>query len=194
MQASSSALADSPADWEPEVLQALYQLVFASPDRELAGVLVGSTHEHSDRGLPVIRAAIPATQGFAPGDASMFAYVTWAHVLDAMARYYPGLDTIGWYVSRPGQGTGVMPEDIANQRRWFDRSGQILLVVDSLSHRAALYGYHAGELVELTEGPVARRFTRPGRPRYPFAGIGLLAVSGVAFGAFSFLVAQALGG
>jgi hypothetical protein len=188
----SSAVADSPADWDSEVLRALYQLVFAAPDRELAGVLVGSSDSGS--GLPVVRAAIPATQGFAPGDASMFAYVTWAHVHAAMARYYPGLDTVGWYISRPGNGTGLRPEDLANQRRWFDRSGQILLVVDSLSHRAALYGYHDGRLTALTEGPVARRYTHPPRPRYPVAGVGVLAVSGVAFGAFSFLIAQALGG
>jgi hypothetical protein len=179
----SSAVADSPADWDSEVLRALYQLVFAAPDRELAGVLVGSSDSGS--GLPVVRAAIPATQGFAPGDASMFAYVTWAHVHAAMARYYPGLDTVGWYISRPGNGTGLRPEDLANQRRWFDRSGQILLVVDSLSHR---------RLTALTEGPVARRYTHPPRPRYPVAGVGVLAVSGVAFGAFSFLIAQALGG
>jgi proteasome lid subunit RPN8/RPN11 len=194
MAPSASALVDAAPDWDSEVLRALYQLVFASTDREVAGVLVGSPPDPRGGGLPVVRAAIPATQSFVRGEASTFAYVTWAHVHDAMARYYPGLDTIGWYVSRPGGGTALTTADLANHRRWFDRPGQIVLVVDSLSHRAALYGQEGHELVPLTEGPVARRYTHPPRPRFPLAGIAVLAVAGIGTGAFSFLIAQALGG
>jgi len=31
-----------PAEWDSELLKALYELVFSSTDREVAGVLVGS--------------------------------------------------------------------------------------------------------------------------------------------------------
>ncbi len=189
---SAAAVVDAPADWDSEVLRALYQLVFAAPDRELAVVLVGSPP--GDPGLPVVRAAIPATQSFVAGQASTFVHATWSHIHDAMARYYPGLDTVGWYVSRPGTGTATTHADLANHKRWFDRPGQILLVVDSLSHSAALYEYSHGDLVRLTEGPVARRFTHPPRPGYPIAAIGILSVFGVACGTFSFLIAHALGG
>lgn len=194
MQSSEAALAEPAPDWDSELLYALYQLVFSSPDREVAGVLVGSPADQSETGLPVVRAAIPATQSFVPGEASMFAYMTWAHVHEAMARYYAGLETVGWYVSRPGRGTGLTPQDVANHARWFGRPGQILLVVDSLSHRAALYGYGPGGLVPLTEGPVARRYTHPAKPRFPLAATGVLAVAGATCGALVFLIAQALGG
>ncbi len=194
MEASQAALTESTADWDSELLRALYQLVFSSPDREVAGVLVGSPAEQSETGLPVVRAAIPATQGFVPGEASMFAHITWAHINETMARYYPGLETVGWYVSRPGHGTGLIPQDVANHARWFGRPGQILLVVDSLSHRAALYADGRGGLVQLTEGPVARRYTHAPKPGFPYAATGVLALGGVTFGALAFLIAQALGG
>ncbi len=188
------SIVDAPVDWDAGVLKALYELVFSTPDRELAGVLVGVPSAGSETGLPLIRAAIPATQGFMPGQASLFVHQTWAQVHATMARYYGGLEAVGWYVSRPGQGTGLTESDVLNHQRWFARRDQVLLVVDSLSHHAALYAWSNGRLVRVTEGAVARRYTRPPRPGLPVAGIGLLAVLGIAIGIVAFLVAQVLGG
>lgn len=194
MPATQSSLADAPVQWDSGLLKALYELVFASPDREVAGVFVGSRSEESRTGLPSVRAAIPATQGFAPGQAAMFAHQTWAEVHATIARHYPGLETVGWYVSRPGRGTALEEEDLVNHTRWFSRPDQILLIVDSRTHQAAMYVWIAGELTRVTEGPVARRYIRPSRPRFPLAGVSLLLVLGVTIGAISFIVAQAIGG
>lgn len=194
MPATQSSLAGAPVQWDSGLLKALYELVFASPDREVAGVFVGGRSEESGTRLPSVRAAIPATQGFAPGRAAMFAHQTWAEVHATIARHYPGLETVGWYVSRPGRGTALEEEDFINHTRWFSRPDQILLVVDSRTHQAAMYVWIAGELTQATEGPVARRYTRPSRPRFPLAGVGMLLVLGVTIGAISFIVAQAIGG
>ncbi len=191
---TSTAPVETQAEWDSRVLATLYRLVFATPDRELAGVLVGSSPVGAGGGLPVIRAAIPATQAFLPGQAALFSHHTWAQVYDAMARHYGGLEAVGWYVSRPGQGTGLTEADVANHGRWFSRPDQILLVVDSRSHRAAIYVWSGRGLVRLTEGPVARRYTRPPRASFPYAGVSLLSVIGMAAGAIAFLVSQALGG
>jgi len=188
------SIAEAPVDWDAGVLKALYELVFSMPDREVAGVLVGVPPEGNATGLPFVRAAIPATHGFMPGQASLFVHQTWAHVHATMARYYAGLEAVGWYVSRPGQGTGLTEADILNHRRWFARPDHVLLVVDSLSHQAAVYAWSGGQLVRVTEGAVARRYTRPPRPGFPLAGVGLLAVLGVAIGIIAFVIAQALGG
>jgi len=194
MVTAQPSIADAPVDWDAGVLKALYELVFSMPDREVAGVLVGVPPAGSETGLPVVRAAIPATQGFMPGQASLFVHQTWAQLHATIARHYPGLEAVGWYVSRPGQGTGLTDADILNHRRWFARPGQVLLVVDSVSHRAAVYAWSGGELVCVTEGPVARRYTRPPRPGLPLAGVGLLAVLGIAIGIIAYVIAQALGG
>ncbi len=188
------SISDAPVDWDAGVLKALYELVFSVPDREVAGVLVGMPPAVSGTGLPFVRAAIPATQGFVPGQASLFVHQTWSQVHGTMARYYAGLEAVGWYVSRPGRGTGLTEADILNHRRWFARSDQILLVVDSLNHKAAVYAWSGAQLVRVTEGAVSRRYTRPPRPGFPIAGLGLLAVLGMTIGIIAFVIAQAMGG
>ena len=195
MQSSEAALAVPAPDWDSELLYALYQLVFSSPDREVAGVLVGSPADQSETGLPVVRAAIPATQSFVPGEASMFAYMTWAHVHEAMARVLRGLETVGWYVEPTGTRNGSDPAGCGPTPRAMvaGRQGQILYN-SVVGRRAALYGYGPGGLVPLTEGPVARRYTHPAKPRLPLAATGVLAVAGATCGALVFLIAQALGG
>jgi proteasome lid subunit RPN8/RPN11 len=193
MSATQSARAASPAEWDSGVLAALYQLVFATPDREVAGVLVGTPSEHG-ADWPRVRAAIPATQGFVNGKAATFHHDTWARLHTTMARHYPGLAVLGWYVSRPGHGTQLSAADHANHRMWFARPDQLLLVVDSRSHRAAIYAWHENQLARLTEGPVARRYTHPPKTRFPGGAVSLLAGLGVGTGALAFLVAQVIGG
>jgi len=158
------------------------------------GVLAGVPPGGSGSGLPLVRAAVPATQGVMPGQASLFVHQTWAQVHATMARHYPGLETIGWYVSRRGQGTALTEPDLLNHRRWFSRPDQILLVVDSVSHRAAVYAWSGGQLAQLTEGPVDRRYMRPTRSAFPLVGVGILAVLGIAIGVLAFVIAQAFGG
>jgi proteasome lid subunit RPN8/RPN11 len=188
------ARVETPVDWESDLLKALYDLLFSTPDIEVAGVLVGSPQNGSAGSLPLVRAAIPATQGYAPGQAALFEHQVWAQVNATMARYYAGLEVVGWYVSRPDQGTTLTAADVTNHGRWFARPDQILMAVDSRSHHAAIYGWTPDGLTQLSEGPVARRYTRPGRPGFPTAGVGLLVVIGIVVGALAFLVAQAIGG
>jgi hypothetical protein len=141
-----------------------------------------------------VRGAVPATQGFAPGEAARFGHQTWAQVHATIARHYPGLETVGWYVSRPGHGTALSREDVVNHTRWFSRPDQMLLIVDSRTYQAAVYVWIAGQLTRVTEGPVARRYIRASRLRFPLAGVGLLLVLGVTIGAISFLVGHVIGG
>jgi hypothetical protein len=195
MHSLGSRAIDQSAGWDSAVLDALYRLAFASPDREVAGVLVGDASPGaSAAALPFVRAAIPATQGFVPGQASSFIHQTWAQVHQTMALQYAGLETVGWYISRPGHGTALAQADVINHARWFARPDQILLVVDSRSRRAAIYGWSGTGLRQLHEGPVARRYTRAPRPGFPGAGVALLTMLGVTIGTVLFLLAQAIGG
>jgi proteasome lid subunit RPN8/RPN11 len=195
MESSHIAAApETPVDWDSDLLKALYDLVFSTPDHEVAGVLVGTRANGSSRGLPVVRAAIPATEGYVPGQAAMFEHEVWAHVNATMARHYAGLDVVGWYVSRPDHGTTLTAADANNHARWFARRDQVLMVVDSRTYRAAIYAWTADGLAQVSEGPVARRYTRPRRLGFPVAGVALLAVIGMALGALAFLIAQAIGG
>lgn len=186
--------APAAVEWNSGVLRALYELTFAEPDREVAGVLVGLASPQSPTGMPLVRAAIPVTQGFMPGQASLFIHETWVQVHKTMARHYPRLATVGWYVSRPGNGIGLTEADQLNHSRWFGHSGQVLLLVDSVAHRAAVYGWSANRLALLSDGTVARRDTGLHRRAIPVAAIVMLIIIGAALGAVAFTLAQALGG
>jgi proteasome lid subunit RPN8/RPN11 len=194
MATAPPSIADARVEWDTGLLKALYELVFSQPDREVAGVLVGIRPDDSESGLPFIRAAIPTTQGFMPGQAALFVHETWAHVHATMGRYYRGLETVGWYVSRPGCGTAPTEADVLNHGRWFSRADQVLMIVDSSTHQAAVYAWSRGRLARLTAGPIARRYTRAPRPTFPLAGLSVLALLGIVMGVIAFVIAQALGG
>ncbi len=188
-----AAVEGAPSGWNTELLEAIYELVFSTPDREVAGVLVGIGSERTG-GLPLVRAAIPATQGFTVGQASQFNNETWAQVNGDMARFYQALEPVGWYVSRPGCGTGLTSADIANHTRWFSRSDQILLIVDSQTHHATIYGWVSGQLTPVAHGAVTRQPGMRRRRRFPAAALGLLIIIGTTLGVVAFIFAQTLGG
>jgi hypothetical protein len=191
----TSPIAEPPTvEWNSGVLGALYELAFAAPDREVAGVLVGLAPHQSPTGMPLVRAAIPVTQGFMPGQASLFVHQTWAQVHRTMGRHYPQLETVGWYVSRPGNGIAFTDADELNHSRWFAQPEQVFLLVDSVGHQAAVYGWRGNRLALLTDGTVARRGTGSQRHGTPAAAIGILIIIGAAVGAVAFILAQALGG
>jgi proteasome lid subunit RPN8/RPN11 len=181
---------DTSPGWESGVLASLYEVAFATPDREVAGVLVGTPAV--DGHPPTVQAVVPASQGIQPGQASQFNHETWAYIHDTMARHYGGLEVVGWYLSRPGMGTELLDADITNHQRWFTSPRQVLLTLDSRAHRGALYQAHDRRLVRLHEGPVARRYTQPQPPRGIGAAVALLAVIGMALGALLFLLTQVL--
>ncbi|HEY4095785.1 MAG TPA: hypothetical protein VGM33_09755 [Baekduia sp.] len=181
---------DTTPDWESGVLASLYQVAFATPDREVAGVLVGIPG--TDGQSPTVRAVVPAAQGTQVGQASLFTHQTWAVIHNTMARHYAGLEVVGWYLSRPGMGTDLVEADVTNHQRWFDSPKQVLLTLDSRAHRGALYQTLPQGLVRMHEGPVARRHARPAPSPGVGAAVAVLAVLGVALGALLFLVTQLL--
>jgi proteasome lid subunit RPN8/RPN11 len=180
------------APWNAELLATLYELVFSAPDRELAGVLVGVA-AGDEQPLPVIRAVIPASEGFAVGHAAIFDNQIWARIHADMTRYYTGLDVVGWYVSRPGCGTGLSEAEALNHGRWFARPDQILLVVDSQTHRAAIHAWVQGRLVSVAEGAVTRPVgVRRRKSKFPLAALSLLIIVGGMLGVGAFLIKWAL--
>jgi proteasome lid subunit RPN8/RPN11 len=189
MSFANPSIDEAASSWDSELLSALYTLVFSSPDREVAGVLVGQTADATRR-MPLVRAAIPTA-----GPTAAFAHQTWAQVHADMARYYPDLESVGWYVSRPGHGVGLTETDLANHRRWFARPDQILLIVDSRTHQVAVYAWVGGQLACVGQGPVTRRIGgHASSAGLPVAALGMLVLIGVTLGVISFIVGQALGG
>src|SRR5580704_17101541 len=154
----------SPAapEWDAGVLQALYDAAFSKPGTEIVGVLVG----HPARvGIPQrIAAIIPASTAHTPEHAQLD-HQAWAYIHSMMARYYSGLDIVGWWVSRPGPDTTLQRAELESAAESFARPNQFGFVFDSQHRRAALYGWHDGRYALLREQLVPRRLTRAPRRR-----------------------------
>ncbi|MGH2879943.1 MAG: hypothetical protein ACRDK4_10110 [Solirubrobacteraceae bacterium] len=145
-------------DWDEGVLQALYEAAFSQPGAEIIGVLVGAP---SRTQMPArIAAMIPASTARFPEHAQLN-HEAWAYIHSTMARYYSGLDIVGWWVSRPGPDTSLDSAELMAASELFARPNQFGFVFDSRHRQAALYGWHDGRYVCVHEGPVPRRLTRP---------------------------------
>jgi hypothetical protein len=168
------ALNSHPA-WNEGVLEALYEAAFSQPGAEIVGVLVGQPSRTS--APPQIAAMIPASSARFPEHAQL-GHEAWAYIHSNMARYYPGLEIVGWWISRPAP-TELEESELVAAGELFARPGQCGFVFDSRHRLAAFYGWSEGRYVRLHEGPVPRRLTRPRplssplRPAFGAAGLGV---------------------
>ncbi|MDX8152097.1 hypothetical protein SK069_10870 [Patulibacter brassicae] len=175
-------------DWGREMLRQLSAVALAAPDREVAGVLVGD--RDADGAISSIGGMVEAAEGTQLGQAAMFGHDIWAAVRRKAQRRFAGLEVVGWYLSRPGYGTALLPADEHNHRTWFASGQQLLLLIDSRTLRGAMYLSDGQRLVCVHEGPIERRYLRPTRPGVPALAVGLLLILGAAIGTTaSFLLA-----
>jgi hypothetical protein len=168
-------------EWDVGVLGALYEAAFSKPGAEIIGVLVGVPTQTN---VPArISAMIPASSAQGP-DHAQLDHNAWAYIHSTMARYYTGLDILGWWVSRPGPDTHLDVLELQAAGEWFARPTQFGFVFDSAHRHAALYGWHDGTYTMIQEGPVPRRLTRPitsagGAPQAAIATFALGVIAGV---------------
>jgi hypothetical protein len=145
-------------DWDAGVLQALYKAAFSEPGAEIVGVLVG--HRSHTRVPPRIAAMIPASKARFPERAHLN-HEAWAYIHATMARYYAGLEIVGWWVSRPGPDTVLERAELVAAGESFARPNQFGFVFDSEHRRVAFYGWQHGAYVRVQEEPIPRRLTAP---------------------------------
>lgn len=143
--------------WDEGVLDALYDAAFSQPGAEIVGVLVGASSQTSVAAR--IAAMIPASSARFPERAQLD-HQAWAYIHASMARYYPGLEIVGWWMSRPGPDTELEQSELDAAGESFARPTQFGFVFDSLHRRAALYGWQQGTYVRMHEAPVPGRLTR----------------------------------
>jgi proteasome lid subunit RPN8/RPN11 len=167
-------------DWDRGVLNALYELAFATPGVEVGGVLVG--RDQGPGHPPRIDAVIPAMEARTSREHAVFTHDVWAYVYERMGRYYQGLEIVGWYVSRPG-GLGQLTQlDQAIHQQWFRHPRQIVMVFDSGCYHGALWTWSPEGLRLVQEGRVSRRYLRSRSTAVAPTVLVTLVLLGVLFG------------
>jgi proteasome lid subunit RPN8/RPN11 len=139
----------------------VYAHVFGSPDREVGGVLVGRSA--SQRGAPLVTAAIPAVNATEAQSSLTFTQNAWEHVHRTMEADHPHDEIVGWYHSHPGFGVYLSEDDVFIHRNFFSGASQIALVVDPLAGTEGVFGWDGDQLAQWYERPTAR----PGLGRRP---------------------------
>jgi len=155
---AAATTASGGPEWDEGVLHSLYEAAFSQPGAEIVGVLVGAPSRTSMP--PRIAAMIPASTARFPERAQLN-HEAWAYIHSTMARYYAGLDIVGWWVSRPGPDASLELSELQAAGELFARPNQFGFVFDSRHRQAALYGWQDGRYVCIHQGPVPRRLTRP---------------------------------
>jgi hypothetical protein len=132
---------------------------------------------------------IPASTARFPERAQLN-HEAWAYIHATMARYYGGLDIVGWWVSRPGPDADLDESELVAAGESFARPNQFGFVFDSRHRRAVLYRWDQGRYVRVQEGLIPRQLTRPSTTGTAPLRAALTAVGfGVALGIAAWIAA-----
>jgi proteasome lid subunit RPN8/RPN11 len=113
-----------------KVIQLIRNHVFAEPEREVGGILVGEFCK-SRRGYFIqINDAIVAQFAESTNVSLTFTHETWKQVHAELANKFPSQQILGWYHSHPGLGIFMSKEDEFIHQNYFPDPCHIALIVD----------------------------------------------------------------
>lgn len=160
------------------VREQVYEHVFAHPDREVGGVLVGRLGRGGDG--PLVTAAIAALSADERGASLTFTQDTWEQIHRSMTVSHPHDEIVGWYHSHPGFGVYLSEPDVFIHRHFFGDPSQVALVIDPLQGSEGVFGWKGDELTCWYERPTQRAASgaEPSAHRAPlFDGLPLAALA-----------------
>ncbi len=128
----------------------IYTHCFSALDREVGGVLVGTTQ----RGAPPhVEAAIPALRASENPAQLTFTQDAWEDIHRELEEKYPTQKIIGWYHTHPGYGLFLSQQDLFIHQNFFKNRNQIAVVVDPVAGEEAVFAWAGGEVREYYRRP-----------------------------------------
>lgn len=118
----------------------------SSPDREVAGVLIGPPPEKQPDGRYVVHISdmIIAKHTRMQGASVTYTPESWRYVNDRLAELYPD-DTaviVGWYHTHPGFGIFLSGMDRFIHHNFFTQIWHVALVLDPLARRSGFFSWN----------------------------------------------------
>ena len=115
----------------------------SSPDREVAGVLVGPPPEKQPDGRYVVHIidTIIAKHTKMHGASVTYTPESWRYVNDKLAEMYPNDEAVivGWYHTHPGFGIFLSGMDQFIHQNFFTQIWHVALVLDPLARRSGFF-------------------------------------------------------
>jgi proteasome lid subunit RPN8/RPN11 len=115
----------------------------SSPDREVAGMLVGPPPEKQPDGRYVVHVSdvIIAKHTRMHGASVTYTPESWRYVTDKLQERYPNEEAviIGWYHTHPGFGIFLSGMDLFIHQNFFTQKWHIALVLDPLARKCGFF-------------------------------------------------------
>jgi proteasome lid subunit RPN8/RPN11 len=123
----------------------IYAHCFGTTDREVGGVLVGTTQRGSP---PLVQGSIRAAQADETAAQLTFTQDSWEHIHRVLEQDHPTAQIVGWYHTHPGYGLFLSEQDLFVHQNFFQSRSQIALVVDPVAQEEAIYAWAGSEVKE----------------------------------------------
>jgi proteasome lid subunit RPN8/RPN11 len=130
----------------------VYPHCFGTVDREVGGVLIGSTRRGSP---PEVEGSIRALGASETATQLTFTQDSWEHIHRVLEEQHPSRKIVGWYHTHPGYGLFLSAQDLFIHRNFFGDLGQVALVIDPVAQEEAVFAWFAGEIHEYYRRPTA---------------------------------------
>lgn len=140
--------------------QTLYEHIYASPEVEVGGILLGEVLAAQENYLVCITDVLPAIHTISGSIYLTFTGETW---LDLIARraQFSDKKTVGWYHSHPGIGTFLSWSDIFIHRSFFgDQPWYIAMVVDPRSGEQEGFGWNGSQIAPCPALPMSEKIQK----------------------------------
>jgi proteasome lid subunit RPN8/RPN11 len=142
--------------------ETVYPHVFGNSDREVGGVLIGTTEVLKK--YPTVTHAIEAISADEQRATLTFTHESWAAVhrrLDELSAENDELEIVGWYHSHPDFGIFLSGHDMFIQREFFSGTHQVALVVDPIQSTEGVFVWDEGLVKPLYEEDISPLTSRP---------------------------------
>ncbi len=124
----------------------MHRHVFAHPDHEVGGVLVGQVDGRTGR--PRVTGVIPALEAVGETASVTFTHEAWSVIHERQEQEFPNTQIIGWYHSHPTFGIFLSEPDQFIHRNYFSDRHQFAYVVDPIERSEGIFGWRDGEITE----------------------------------------------
>ena len=131
---------------EDYVVTYMNQLASEHSNEQSAAILLGFYSKQKDVKLTFIHGAIGIPAAKVDEDSISFSSDIWEEIYNAIGKYFPKSEIVGWFLTRPGKSLGVNEKITKIHVDHFPGKEKTLFMMDPLDKEEAFFIYENGKL------------------------------------------------